>query len=82
MLENSILYYLIILVPLGALIMLHRTAILSGYAFVGFLFFYAFIYRTFTDGKRLYDKQIIFKKDIWKMIMPGSRIQFFKELYF
>jgi len=53
----------------------------SSFYFVLFLFFYALIYRTFTDGIRLFDKKIIKKKDIWKMIIPGSRFKYFKELY-
>jgi hypothetical protein len=33
------------------------------------------------DGKRLSDKNIIKKKDIWKMIIPRKRFENFKELY-
>jgi hypothetical protein len=32
-------------------------------------------------GKRLSDKNIIQKKDIWKMIIPGKRFEYFNELY-
>lgn len=82
MLKNLIFYYLIAIVPLGVLIWLFKAKEINSYTFVGLIFFYALIYRTYVDGKRLYDKQIIPKKDIWKMIIPGRRAVFFKELYF
>ncbi|MDO9274666.1 MAG: hypothetical protein Q7T92_03845 [Lutibacter sp.] len=44
-------------------------------------FFYSLIYRTYIDGKRLADKNILQKKDSWKMMIPGSHIKYFKELY-
>ena len=49
--------------------------------FVLLLFFYALIFRTYVDGKRLADKNIIQKKNIWKMIIPGKRFEYFRELY-
>ena len=73
-------YYLKILIPLGILIWLNKTD-LNPTLFVFLLFFYALIFRTYVDGKRLADKKIIPKKDIWKMIIPGKRFEYFKELY-
>ena len=73
-------YYLKILIPLGILIWLNKTD-LNPTLFVFLLFFYALIFRTYVDGKRLADKNIIPKKDIWKMIIPGKRFEYFKELY-
>ena len=46
------------------------------------LFVYVFIYRTFLDGARLSSKNIIRRRDIWKMILPGMRGKYFKQLYY
>lgn len=82
MFKNLIFYYLCAFIPPGALMWLLKAEKIDTYIFIGVLFFYAFVYRTYIDGKRLHEKDLIPKKDIWKMIIPGSRIAFFKELYF
>ena len=79
--KNLLTFYILIIVPLGILFWLINSDMINGTFFVGLLFFYAFIYRTYTDGKRLADKNIIPQKDIWKMIIPGSLLVHFKELY-
>jgi hypothetical protein len=79
--KNLFVYYLTILTPLGILIWLSKTDLVNPVLFVLLLFFYVLIFRTYVDGKRLSDKNIIQKKDIWKMIIPGKRFEYFKELY-
>jgi len=79
--KNLFIYYLTILSPIGVLIWLSRTDLVNPTLFVLLLFFYILIFRTYVDGKRLSDKNIIQKKDIWKMIIPGKRFEYFKELY-
>ena len=79
--KNLFIYYLTILSPIGILIWLSRTDLVNSTLFVLLFFFYALIFRTYVDGKRLADKKIIQKKDIWKMIIPGKRLVYFKELY-
>tara|TARA_B100000809_G_C15004862_1_gene482846 strand:+ start:417 stop:668 length:252 start_codon:yes stop_codon:yes gene_type:complete len=79
--KNLFIYYLTILSPIGILIWLSRTDLVNPTLFVLLFFFYALIFRTYVDGKRLADKKIIQKKDIWKMIIPGKRLVYFKELY-
>jgi hypothetical protein len=79
--KNLQIYYLLILAPLGILFWSNKINLLSEDIFVALLLFYALVYRTYIDGKRLSDKNIIPKKDIWKMIIPGRRFQYFKELY-
>ncbi len=80
--KNLFYYYLLILTPLGLMVWLLKADLISPWGFVGLMFFYSLIYRTYTDGKRLAAKNLIAEKDIWKMILPGSRIGYFKELYF
>ncbi|MDG4951538.1 hypothetical protein NLM59_11450 [Weeksellaceae bacterium KMM 9724] len=79
--KNLFTFYILILAPLGILFWLNKSDLINGTLFVGLIIFYALIYRTYTDGKRLADKNIIAKKDIWKMIIPGNRLEHFKELY-
>jgi len=79
--KNLITYYILILAPLGIIIWLSKSDLIDGNLFVGLFLFYIFIYRTYIDGKKLADRNIIMKKDIWKLIIPGSRIEYFKELY-
>ncbi|HSQ47449.1 MAG TPA: hypothetical protein VLM44_11095 [Lutibacter sp.] len=79
--KNLLSYYLLILIPIGLMIWLLKTDSINSWEFVGLMFFYSLIYRTYVDGKRLADKNIIMKKDIWKMIIPGKHIEYFKELY-
>ena len=80
--KNLFIYYLTILSPIGVLTYLSRTDLVNPTLFVLLLFFYVLIFRTYVDGKRLSDKNVIQKKDIWKMIIPGKRFEYFKELYF
>jgi len=79
--KNIFIYYVLILAPLGIIVWLNETELINSNEFVGLLIFYGHIYRTYVDGKRLADKNIIPKKDIWKMIIPGKHFEYFKELY-
>lgn len=79
--KNLLAYYFLILTPLVILFSLSKTDLLSGVLLIALILFYALIYRTYIDGKRLADKDVISKKDIWKMIIPGNRLKYFKELY-
>ncbi len=79
--KNIFIYYLTITIPIGIIIWLEKTDLLNSTQFIGLLFFYLLIFRTYVDGKKLYKKNIILKKDIWKIIIPGKRFKFFKELY-
>ena len=79
--KNLLVYYLLIFVPFGLIVWVSRIELINSSVFVLLLFLYAFVYRTYLDGYKLAKKNIIPKKDIWKMIIPGSRLQYFKELY-
>jgi hypothetical protein len=79
--KSLLTFYTVILAPIGILIWLRKSDLINGTLFVGQIVFYALVYRTYTDGKRLADKNIIPKKDIWKFIIPGKRLEYFKELY-
>ncbi len=76
-----LVYYLVITVPIVIVGLLKKTEMIDSTSFVLALVVYALIFRTYTDGKRLADKGIIKGTDIWKMIIPGQRIRYFKDLY-
>ncbi len=79
--KNIFYYYLAITVPFGIIMWLIKTKPFDSAAILGLFIFYLVFYRTYIDGKRLVEKNIIEKKDIWKMIIPGKRFEYFKELY-
>jgi len=79
--KNLFTYYLLIIAPLVILIWLNQADLVSGWWFIGLFLLYALVYHTYIDGKRLVGKDIIEKKEIWKMIIPGSRLAHFQELY-
>ena len=79
--KNIKIYYLAILIPIVVLFLLFNFKLIDTTLFTILLLIYAFIYRTYTDSKRLLAKKVISKKNIWKFLIPGTRIEFFKELY-
>ena len=79
--KNIIVYYFAVIVPAAVIFFLSLTNAINSNWFVYLFCFYLLIYRTYTDGKRLADKGLVEKKDIWKMIVPGRRLRFFKDLY-
>jgi hypothetical protein len=79
--KNIVVYYLVVIAPAAIILLLAQTNAINSNWFVYSFCFYLFIYRTYIDGKRLADKEVIEKKDIWKMIVPGRRFKFFKDLY-
>ena len=80
--KNIIKFYSAILVPIGILVWLNRADKLKSEVFVFLLLIYILVYRTFTDGMRLYEKGIIQKEDIWKTVLFGYHFKYFKQLYF
>ena len=78
--KNIFLYYLAIIIPFAAIVYLAKTDFDSEWL-VALLVFYAFIYRTFTDYSRLVSKNIMHKNDFWKLLIPGSRLKYFRALY-
>lgn len=79
--KNLIIYYLFILIPIVALVWLFNSGEIGISFFAISILIYSLVYRTILDGMRLVVKNIIPKNDIWKMIIPGKRFIYFKELY-
>jgi hypothetical protein len=74
-------YYLLIFAPVGLIVLLSKYEIIASNVFVLLLLIYIFVYRTYLDGYKLAKKNIIPKKEIWKLIIPGKRLQYVKDLY-
>lgn len=79
--KNLLIYYILIITPLIIIVWVFKTDSINSSWLTGLIFFYVFIYRTYIDGKKLADKNIIKKKDIWKMVIPGKNLEYFVELY-
>ena len=75
------IYYFVTIIPVVIIFTLKFTDMISNNWFVYSFVAYLLLYRTYTDGRRLAEKGIIEKRDIWKMIIPGQRFKYFKELY-
>lgn len=81
-LTNIWVYYFAIITPLIILILSRKLFYINSNTFVILLLLYVSIYRTLIDGYRLYYKNIIDRKDIWKRSIPGwFPFKYFKELY-
>ena len=78
--KNILIYYLAILLPIPLLIWISRTDN-SGW-FTILLLVYALPYRTLIDGMRLISKRIIKWSEIWKLLIPGQRLEYTRDLYF
>lgn len=77
-----LIYYLKILLPLVALVLCYKTDWINSYIAIWAFLCYALPYRRYIDGKRLIEKGVMIKKETWKLIIPGSRVTYFKDLYF
>lgn len=76
------MYYFAILAPLALLFGLSELGYIGPRNLVFFFLFYLVVYRAYIDGLRLAAKDLISKKDIWKLMLPGSRSDYLEELYF
>lgn len=80
--KNIVAYYLAILIPLATLFSLSQLGYIDAKNLVLLFLFYLFVYRTYIDGLRLVSIGLISRKDIWKLVLPGSRSDYLMELYF
>ena len=80
--KNTFLYYLAILLPLIAILLMAYTHY-AVYTWVVLLLIYGVIYRPLVDGVRLIQKGVIRKSEIWKLFVPFFyHGKWFKQLYF
>lgn len=79
--KNILIYYIAIILPL-LIIMAIGLNLNYPLLFAALLILYWMPYRAITDGLRLERKGLITRKDMWKLIIPGYRVDYIKELYF
>ncbi len=80
--RNLLVYYLQILVPFALLIIGIKTGFINMGQFLILMTIYTLPYRFTTDYLRLRSKNVIDKNKFWIILIPGSRIKYFKDLYF
>ncbi len=80
--KKLLFFYSVILSPLALIFWLSDQEIVDSWVILVLILIYALLYRTYTDGMRLVHKEVIPKSEIWKMLIPGTRFRYFKELYF
>ncbi len=80
--KNIVIYYFAIIAPLVALFAFTHLGYINARNLVLLFLFYIIIYRTYIDGLRLCAKNLICRKDIWKLAIPGSRSDYILDLYF
>jgi hypothetical protein len=75
-----LVYYCMVLIPIIPLYFISTSNNTSPFISLGLMFFYLLIYKPFIDVMRLITKNIIRKKDWWKVYL--NPMQYFRELYF
>lgn len=80
--KNLIIYYLQVFIPAIILFGLFKTNKIDFSEFIILFLIYGFVYRMFIDYYRLKSKNLIEKKDFWKLLIPGARIKYFFDLFF
>lgn len=80
--KNIVIYYFAVIAPLAVLFAFTHLGYINAKNLVLLFLFYLIIYRTYIDGLRLCAKNLINRKDIWKLAIPGSRSDYILDLYF
>ncbi len=80
--KNLIIYYCFIFIPLFIIIGLVKSNNIDDNNLLILFFSYFLFYRTLTDFYRLRSKNVVGKNDFWKLLIPGFRLKYFKDLYF
>lgn len=77
--KELIIYYVKIIIPLPLIVLPLQAGLF--WLFIGYFGIYWLGFRTYVDGNRLIQKGIISKNKRWKLLLPGLRMKYFKELY-
>ncbi len=78
-LKNTFIYYVLAFAPFVLVMDLRASDTSTFFLACGIYFF---IYRTFIDFWRLRSRNAIDKNGLWRLLLPGSRVRYFRELYF
>ena len=77
--KNILIYYSAILVPIPLLIWVAKFE--NSFWFAVLLLIYSLPYRALVDGMRLVNKKMIKWNEVWKLLIPGKRMEYTRELY-
>ena len=68
--KNIFLFYLLLLIPIGIIVLSAKYGYISSNLFVILLFSYVFLYHPFICGIRLVQSNKISKQHFWKTFIP------------
>ena len=80
--KKLLVYYIMIALPLGLLVLGGRFGWFSAIPFGILLFTYALIYHPYVSGIRLIEGGIIKRSQLWKTFIPGWNSRYFSYLFF
>ena len=78
--KNIFIYYLAFMIG-PSILMYYLLSNENNVGFVIAILIYALIYRPIIDGLRLISKQVITKRQSWKLFIPFWHIKWMKDLY-
>ncbi len=79
--KNLLVYYFLIITPFALIIYSAKNNLISNTLVVILFFFYLLIYRTIIDYYRLRNKNAIEKNQFLNLLIPFSRMKYFRALY-
>lgn len=80
--KKIFLFYLLLIIPLGCLILSAKYDYINSGTFVLLLIIYLFIYRPLICGIRLVQNKKIGKQDFWKNFIPFWNDKYWSFLFF
>jgi hypothetical protein len=79
--KNILVYYALVFIPLGVLVLGSKNHLISPVIFVICLLVYAFAYHPYVSGLRLLALNKLERKDFWRMFIPFWDTIHFKTLF-
>ncbi len=80
--RNILIFYGLIFIPLAALILSVKFALISAEIFFVLLLLYLFAYHPYVSGLRLIAMKRLNRRDLWRMFIPFWNTKYFKTLFF
>ena len=80
--KKILLFYVLLLVPLGIVILSVKYGYINSNTFILLFFTYLFVYRPFICGLRLIQSKKISKQDFWKNFIPFWNDKYWTFLFF
>jgi hypothetical protein len=81
-LEKLWLFYIALMLPFFLLVFFLKKNLLESTAFVVLTLIYVLFYNPLMQGWKLFNKGIIKKSEVFKMMIPFYPTRYFKEVFF